>query len=160
MRGTLSLWLRWLHVLGVVTWFGGAIFIAAVLVPLARTFDDPAQRTLLIREAARRFRVVGWVGLCLIVLSGVGNIVLNPWLLSSGLFQVKLALVALVLALSVVHDFVLGPRATLNPNPSLRVWASWVARVTLLLGLLVIFLGLALRGEPFPIGISGVGAYG
>jgi uncharacterized membrane protein len=146
MRGALSLWLRWLHVLGVVTWFGGAIFIAAVLVPLARTFDDPAKRTLLIREAARRFRVVGWVGLSLIVLSGVGNLVLTPWLLSSGLFQVKLALVVLVLALSVVHDFVLGPRATLNPDPSLRVWASWVARVTLLLGLVVIFLGLALRG--------------
>lgn len=146
MRVTLVLWLRWLHILGVATWLGGAIFIAAVLVPLARTFDDPAKRTLLISETARRFRVVGWVGLFLIVLSGVGNLLLNPWLLSYGLFQAKLILVTAILFLSVFHDFVLGPRVTLKPGPALRVWASWVARVTLLLGLVVIFLGLALRG--------------
>lgn len=145
MMGTFSLWLRWFHVLGVVTWFGGAIFIATVLVPMARTLDEPARRNL-IREAARRFRVVGWIGLSLIVLSGAGNIVLNPRLLSYGLFQTKLVLVAVILALSVVHDFVLGPRANLTPNPLVRVWANWVARVTLLLGLVVVLLGLILRG--------------
>jgi hypothetical protein len=80
------------------------------------------------------------------VISGVGNLLLSPWLLSAGLFQAKLALVAVILVLSVVHDFILGPRANIAPDPSLRVWASWVARAALFLGLVVILLGLALRG--------------
>lgn len=146
MRGNLSLWLRWFHFLGVVTWLGGAIFIAAVLVPLARAFDDPTRRALLIRDAGRRFRVVGWIGLILIVLSGAGNLIIRPYLLFYGLFQVKLALVAVILALSVAHDFFLGPRSSLAPTPALRVWAGWIARLTLSLGLIVAFLGLALRG--------------
>jgi uncharacterized membrane protein len=146
VRGNLSLWLRWFHFLGVVTWLGGAIFIAAVLIPLARTFDDPARRSLLIRDAGRRFRVVGWIGISLIVLSGLGNLIIRPYLLSSGLFQAKLALVAVILALSVAHDFFLGPRSSLAPTPALRVWASWIGRLTLFLGLIIIFLGLALRG--------------
>jgi uncharacterized membrane protein len=126
-------------------WLGGAIFIATVLVPLARTLGEPA-RPNLIREAGRRFRVVGWIGLSLIVLSGTGNLVLKPWLLSYSLFQAKLALVAVILALSAIHDFVLGPRANFAPDPSLRAWASWVARTALFLGLAVVLLGLTLRG--------------
>ncbi len=146
MRGNLLLWLRWFHLLGVAIWLGGAIFIATVLVPLARTFDDPDRRALLIRDAGRRFRVVGWIGLSLIVLSGVGNLIIRPYLLFYGLFQAKLALAAVILALSVVHDFILGPRSSFSPTPALRVWASWIARLTLSLGLIVVFLGLALRG--------------
>jgi hypothetical protein len=53
----------------------------------------------------------------------------------------------LALALSVLHDFVLGPRAGRpGADPALRRRASWVARVNLLVVLAVVFLGLALRG--------------
>jgi len=145
VRGTFQLGLRWLHFLGVVTWLGGTIFIATVLVPLARTLGEPARRNM-VREAGRRFRLVGWIGLSLVLLSGTGNLVLSPSLLSHALFQVKLALVAVILALSAIHDFVLGPRANLAPDPSLRVRASRVARAALFLGLVVVLLGLALRG--------------
>jgi hypothetical protein len=54
--------------------------------------------------------------------------------------------VGVILALSVVHDFFLGPRSSIAPTQALRVWASWIARLTLSLGLIVVFLGLALRG--------------
>lgn len=113
---------------------------------MARTLDDPAQRAHLIREAGRRFRIVGWIGLSFIVLSGIGNLLLHPWFLAYPLFHAKLALVALVLALSVLHDFILGPRARITPTPALRGWASWLGRATMLLGVVVVFLGLAFRG--------------
>jgi hypothetical protein len=51
------------------------------------------------------------------------------------------------LALSVLHDFVLGPRAGApGADPSIRVWATWIARFNVLVVLLVVVLGLALRG--------------
>jgi hypothetical protein len=63
------------------------------------------------------------------------------------LFHVKLGLVVLALALSVVHDFVLGPRAGApGADPALRVRAAWVARANVLVVLAVVVLGLALRG--------------
>ena len=51
------------------------------------------------------------------------------------------------LVLSALHDFVLGPRAGLpDADARLRVWASWLARVNVLVVLIVVILGLALRG--------------
>jgi hypothetical protein len=62
-------------------------------------------------------------------------------------FQLKLALVVLALALSGVHDFVLGPRAGASgADPALRRRASWIARVNVLVVLAVVLLGVALRG--------------
>ena len=51
------------------------------------------------------------------------------------------------LGLSVLHDFVLGPRAGApGADPRIRVWASWLARLDLLVVLIVVILGLAVRG--------------
>jgi len=40
-----------------------------------------------------------------------------------------------------------GPRAGLpGADPRLRLWASWLARITVVVVLIVVILGLALRG--------------
>jgi len=64
----------------------------------------------------------------------------------------KLALVVLVLALSAVHDFIVGPRAAAlmrdDPgSPGALAWrraASWMGRVNLLLALAVLAIAVAL----------------
>ncbi len=143
----LSLLFRWIHVLAAITWIGGSLFVALVLVPVTRRLEDPALRTRLVQEAGRRFRTVGWIALGLLVLTGLGNLWLFPSFLSSPRFMAKFALVVLALALSVVHDFVLGPRAgARGADPALRVRATWVARVNVLVALAIVALGLALRG--------------
>jgi uncharacterized membrane protein len=143
----LSLALRWLHVLSAITWIGGMLFIALVLVPVTRRLPDPALRTGLVQETGRRFRAVAWIALALLIATGALNLWLRPYLLAASRFQWKLALVGLTLALSVAHDFVLGPRAGASgASPSLRTRASWVARANLLVALAIVLLGLALRG--------------
>ncbi len=143
----LSLLFRWIHVLAAITWIGGSLFVALVLVPVTRRLEDPALRARLVQEAGRRFRTVGWIALGLLVLTGLGNLWLFPSFLSSPRFMAKFALVVLALALSVVHDFVLGPRAgARGADPALRVRATWVARVNVLVALAIVALGLALRG--------------
>jgi uncharacterized membrane protein len=142
-----DLLVRWLHLLAAITWIGGMLFIALVLVPVTRTLADPALRSRLVQDTGRRFRTVGWIALGLLVATGLANLWLRPYLLWTPRFQWKVGLVALALALSVVHDFVLGPRAGRpGADPALRLRASWVARVNVLVVLAVVLLGLALRG--------------
>jgi len=142
-----SLFVRWLHVMAAITWIGGMLFIALVLVPVTRRVGDPALRTRLVQEAGQRFRTVGWIALGLLLLSGLGNLWFRPYLLGVGRFQWKLGLVVLALVLSAVHDFVLGPRAGRpGADPALRVRASWLARANVVVVVLAVLLGLALRG--------------
>jgi len=137
---------RFVHVLAAVTWIGGMLFIALVLVPVLRGLPDAA-RARLVQEAGRRFRAISWIALALLLGSGVVNLAFRPYLLGLGRFQLKLGLVGAALALGVAHDFVLGPRAGApGAGPEARRRAAWVARANLLLVLVIVALGLALRG--------------
>ena len=80
-----------------------------------------------------------------LVATGLGNLWLHPYFLRLPRFHWKLGLVALALGLAIVHDFVLGPRAG-KPGaaPSVRVLASWLARINVLIVLVIVFLGLGL----------------
>jgi uncharacterized membrane protein len=144
---SLQLAVRFLHVLAAITWIGGMLFIALVLVPVTRGLEDAALRRRLVQAAGRRFRVVGWVALAVLVATGLVNLALRPELLGVPRFWVKAALVAAALVLSAVHDFVLGPRAGRpDLHPSARAQASWLARAEILVVLAIVALGLALRG--------------
>jgi uncharacterized membrane protein len=140
-----SLLVLWLHVLAAITWIGGMLFIALVLVPITRRLEDQTLRARLVREAGLRFRTVGWIALGVLVVTGLLNLWMHPGLLSSPRFHWKLGLVVLTLILSAFHDFVLGPRAGApGADPSARVRASWVARVNVLVVLIIVALALSL----------------
>ncbi|HET7876811.1 MAG TPA: DUF4149 domain-containing protein [Methylomirabilota bacterium] len=141
---TLSLLARWLHVLAAITWIGGMLFVALVLVPAIRR-EDPALRRRLVQAVGLRFRAVGWAALAVLVTTGLVNLWLAPFLLGAPRFHAKLGLVALALILQALHDFVLGPRASApGADPSLRIRASWIARINVLIVLVIVLLGLSL----------------
>lgn len=144
----MDLFLRWLHVMSAVTWLGGMLFIALIVVPVTRRVQDPRLRVELISQTGRRFRTVGWIALGLLVATGVVILVRRPWLLRAPAFQLKAALVLLTLALSALHDFVLGPRAGRLPPEATapRRRLTWIARLNVLIVLTIILLGLSLRG--------------
>jgi len=134
-------------VLAAITWIGGMLFIALVMVPIARRLEDPILRTRLIRDTGRRFRTVGWIAIGVLVVTGLLNLWMHPVLLSSTRFHWKLGLVVLALILSAFHDFVLGPRAGApGADPSARGRASWVARINVLVALAIVAFGLSLFG--------------
>jgi len=143
-----DLFLRWIHVLAAVTWLGGILFIALVLVPVTRRVEDPHLRLDLISQTGKRFRTIGWVALALLVATGLVILARRPWLLRVPAFQLKVALVVLALGLSALHDFVLGPRVGRLPPgitaPRRRL--TWIARVNVLIVLTIVLLGLSLRG--------------
>ena len=131
--------------LAAITWIGGMLFIALVLVPAARRLEDQALRARLVQTTGLRFRTVGWVAIGVLVVTGLLNLWMHPVLLSSTRFHWKLGLVVLALILSAFHDFVLGPRAgARGADPSARVRASWIARINVLVVLVIVALGLSL----------------
>ena len=144
-----SLLALWLHLLGVVVWLGGVLYQAHILMPLARrtgaaTFAD----------AARRQRPVGWTALALVVLTGFYNVTqLGPVdkVMESGaglLLAGKFILVLVVIAVAGQRDFTQLVRLQLalqtneDPAPSLRAIA-WLDRITIVLAVLIMYLGLA-----------------
>ena len=143
----MSLALRWLHVVAAITWIGGMLFVALVLVPVTRRLEDAALRARLFHSIGVRFRTVGWIAIAVLVVTGLGNLWQAPALLGATRLHVKLALVTLTIVLSAIHDFDLGPRAGApGADPAMRVRASRVARLNVLVVLVIVLLGLSLVG--------------
>lgn len=161
---TLYLLSVWIHILSAIVWIGGMVFLSLVVVPVARRAELRGQIGSLLRWTGRRFRWIGWICFLLFILTGIINLSYRGYdwgdLWSGALWggsfgqtlALKLALVAVIMAMSVVHDFLVGPRATalMDRNPiakETRRWrraASWFGRVSLLLALIVVMLGVML----------------
>lgn len=109
--------MRVVHVLSATVWVGGTVFLVAVAVPYARSLG-PERRSEVTGEIGRRFRPVAWTALAGLVLSGLYLLEDLGYLDASvltgtadgRLLLAKLGLVALLIALTAAHDFVLGPR--------------------------------------------------
>jgi uncharacterized membrane protein len=156
-----------LHVLAAVVWVGGMVFLALALVPVLKKESFRAQAMPLIRESGRRFRHVSWACLGILVFTGFYALHFRGWLSAGSafwkspmghVFMMKMTLVAVVLVLGALHDFVVGPRAmkAWREQPDapaarrLRRRASWIGRVNLALSLVIVFSAVILvRGWPF-----------
>ena len=159
----------WLHILAAVTWIGGTIFLALVFIPALRRPEFGSIAIALIRFTVLRFRSIGWICFAVFIATGTVNLIFrgvtwsdlfdpNFWHRSFGtVLTLKLTTVLIILVISALHDFVIGPRATAawqdNPKSQetarLRRQAVQIARVNLLLALIAMALGTMLvRGSP------------
>ncbi len=149
-----------LHLLAAIVWIGGMVFLSMVLVPVFRREGGlTGERQRVFHGVARRFRVVVWVSVAILVLTG-------PILLSGrtdklgesgawlAILEAKLSLVGLLILLTAVHDFWLGPLRLRRLGSSsgaagasggvLHDLVPWIARVALLVGLGIVVLGAVL----------------
>lgn len=151
-----------IHILAALIWLGGMFFIALVVVPVMRKIESPAERNEILSVTAKRFRVVSWMSILVLLVTGVLNAInhgVTIDLISTGtlfssyfgkVITVKVILVFIMLVLSVIHDFFLGPQLTnligssLSDPDSLqdlkrrRKYVSWLARANVILGILVV----------------------
>jgi putative copper export protein len=129
----------WLHVVAAMAWVGGMIFLVSAVIPL--------KKPDLTIAAAKRFRVVGWIALATLVVTGVANVLHRGYrveqLFTGEVFAgewgrrlaMKLACVALVIGLSLAHDL----RAEKGGR-----FASITGRITFMLSLLIVALATTL----------------
>jgi putative copper resistance protein D len=144
----------WAHIVAAAVWIGSMAFFALAVVPVLRRPEHRDVMAPLVRAIGRRFRVVGWACLVLLVATGAGNLALRglgPAALAQAAFwgsgfgrmlAYKLGLVGLVLGTTAVHDaFSSSPR---------RALASWLGRASLLLSVAAALAGVMLvRGAPW-----------
>lgn len=159
----------WLHILAAMVWIGGMFFLVLVVVPWLRR-GDRAGAALFLRETGERFRNVGWTCFGILLVTGSFNLwargvrffdfVSPEWQASpfGRTVLLKLGTFALVLIVSALHDFFVGPRATvaISRDPqsaearSLRRRASLFGRANVLLALVLVALGVMIvRGVPW-----------
>ena len=159
----------WLHILAAMAWVGGMLFLVLVVVPwLRRGGGVDAGRFL--HETGVRFRNVGWACFLTLLVTGTFNLwyrgirfehFVDPEWLGTSYAKVliaKLAVFVIIVSVSAVHDFSIGPRATqvLREAPgsaealALRKRASQLGRLNAILALVVVFVAVTLvRGWPF-----------
>lgn len=153
----------WLHILAATVWIGGMFFLVLVVVPWMRR-GKRAEGAAFLREIGGRFRNVGWTCFGIALATGAFNLSIRgvrwadfgrvEWLRSpfGHIVMMKLGVFALVLVVSAIHDFWIGPRATreLERTPHsagaerLRRWASWIGRTNALLALILVAFGVVL----------------
>ncbi len=151
-----------IHVLAAFIWLGGMFFIALVAVPTLRKLEPLEKRIELLSDTARRFRRISWIAVSVLLITGVINAInhgVTTEMISTGkiflsnfgtILTVKVVLVLIMLVLSAIHDFFLGPKmvdimsvGVSNPESLQRIkkyrrFVSWLARVNVILGILVI----------------------
>lgn len=145
-----------LHLLAALLWLGGMFFLAAVGAPVLRSVEPPSQRAELFAKLGERFRSWGWGAIAVLVATGIGNLhfrgVLSTTVLASADFwgssfgralAWKLSAVAVMIGVSAVHDFWLGPAAEPAGRVDARAErmrraASWAARANAVVGVVVV----------------------
>lgn len=152
-------WAAYIHIVLAAFWIGGMLFTAAVLVPVSRGALFKNRRGEFFSRIGTLFSRFSWAVFLLMLLTGVLILtgrgyslsdLIQPWFWESGYGQIlmgKLHLFSLVLILSGIHDFWLGPKAArlMDDQPDspvtrrFRKAASWIGRVNLLLGLLILW---------------------
>jgi uncharacterized membrane protein len=142
--------------LAAVAWVGGMLFLGLVGAPVLRRIEPPALRQQLFQQLGLRFRAVGWSAVAVLIVTGVINLHYRGWLRANvlgepafwrtGVGQAlagKLLCIAIMIVLSAVHDFGVGPAAGRAAPGSahaitMRRRAALLARANAVVAILVV----------------------
>lgn len=159
----------WIHILAVSVWVGPQFMMFIAAIPAIRTIEDRQVRARVMRTIVTRFGWLAWAAMLVIILSGISNIFQvqdidpNVDIGSTDIrwfhwFSGKMVLVAMMMALTAVHTFVIGPRQ-LDLNEREDVDESEIARLrrasmlisgaALLLSITVILFGMILSDHGY-----------
>lgn len=145
-----------LHILAAMFWIGGMLFLVLVLVPFLRTIPDPAKKLEIYDIVGRKFSMWGWVAIGMLVITGLIILDMMHGLLPQSLFDlstyvtsfgkvlaVKLSFVFIVIIISALHDFWIGPAAV--DKPFLAPLARIIGRVNFVIAGIILALAVMLR---------------
>ncbi|MCH7998433.1 MAG: CopD family protein [Chloroflexi bacterium] len=144
----------WIHIVAVAVWIGPQFFMFLVTVPAVRVIEDPAVRLQVMRVIVRRFGWLAWAAMAVIVLSGVSNLFQEAeefghiWDTDYRYFQIfstKMVLVGLMVILTALHTFVIGPKQLrlLEEMRGDSTEAAGLRRVSIIISSLTLLLSIA-----------------
>ena len=127
------------------------LFLSLVAVPLLKKAPDPASAQREFVNLARRFRMLVWVAMPLLLVTGAilipGYVNVSDFLRNwPPIVLIKLTLVLLLVIASVAHDQVIGPKVRAlkgKPTSELASTDKLLLSISPLIGRLTVLLGLA-----------------
>ena len=160
----LDLLIRWLHVSAAVTWIGGNLIMAIVIVPYFKRSVTPVVRIRILNHIGKQFEPIVWGCVLILIFSGLFNVfrAVGGDAAAIGLFMrtlgIKLVLVLVLIILTGIHSFIMGPRLSqaieaLEPDAQelpedvdkMRSQMAFVSSVMGVVSLLVLLAAVALR---------------
>ncbi len=145
-----------LHILSAIFWIGGMLFLVLVVAPFLQSLPDPGERSKIYQTVGKKYRFYGWVAIITLLCTGPVMLYTFYGIPPQGIFSprlnatafgralaIKLALVAVIVATSLVHDFWLGPKA--RTSPGFTTVAKIFGRGNLIIALLIVIFAVILR---------------
>ena len=140
------------HLLAACTWLGGMIYINLVFMPMLKTIE-PAAAGQLVRENGKRFPIIAWTSVGLLIITGLMQLNLDAvfdFSTDYGTFlTLKLITIAVMISIGLYITFLLYPKLIkLAPQNgetpsaeflSLQKRLPLLARINMILGILVLF---------------------
>lgn len=140
------LMVTWIHVIAAMLWIGGMLFFSLVLAPCLKHGLTETLRADLMSRVGKRFRLVGWISIVVLIATGLLRLYQEgrPLYAYGVVFNTKLALVIVMVVMTLLHDFVLGPKSVVLSRLTGRTGifqkrVRLMARFNLLIGLLIVY---------------------
>jgi uncharacterized membrane protein len=136
-----------IHLLAACVWVGGSIALVFAGVPAARTLEGEARGQVL-RVLGEKWRPLGYGSLAILIVTGaiLANHDLDDCVSPfRAVLWVKVALVAVLLVVSYLHNYIYGPRLAAEikegREPASRAKLVWVGWTSLALTITIPILG-------------------
>jgi len=103
-----------IHLVGAIAFIGGTIFYLAVYRPAVGLLTPRPEQAAFTTKIEQRFRAIRWLGIVALLVTGFFNLLYeggSARIASTygGVLMLKLFLVLVLIALTGIHDFILGP---------------------------------------------------
>jgi uncharacterized membrane protein len=153
-----------IHITSAIFWIGGMLFTVAVLVPASRNKLLKNKKGEFFTLVGEKFSRISWVLFVVLIVTGITNLLTRGYSIEQlltgafwtevygGYLLIKLLVFGLVLIVSGIHDFYAGPKAAelMDEQPNrpqtkrMRKSSSWLGRLNLILGLVILYYAMRL----------------
>jgi len=124
-----------IHIICACIWLGGMFALIIFFIPLRKEnyFLD------MVNKVGNQFKFVGWIILPLLLLTGIFNSFYRGFYILTWL---KILLFSIIVIISAIHDFYIGPKATKTKDKKLIKYSRIIGRINLILAIIMVLLGI------------------
>ncbi len=134
-----------IHIVSACIWFGGMFSLIMFFLPLRKEkyFLD------VIQKAGNQLRFVAWIILPLLFITGFFNLHYRGFDFSfsqtyNKIIWLKIILFFIIILISAIHDFYLGPKSIATRNEKLIKYSRIIGNINFILALIMIILGIVI----------------
>ncbi len=132
-----------IHIICAVIWLGGMFSLILFFIPLRK---EPYFLEV-VHKLGEQFRFIGWIILPLLLITGLFNLIYRGFDFSfsssyNKIIWLKIFLFLVIIVISAIHDFYIGPRATRTKDKKLLNYSRTIGRINFILAIIMVIIGI------------------